>query len=96
MYANSQADTLLSQARGTSDTNARDAIYQQFATVLEKDQPAIFLYAPDFLYVVPQTLQGIQLGALTDPAERFLNVYQWYDQTSRIWDVFAPNTTLTQ
>lgn len=92
MYANSQADSLLSQARGTIDASARDALYQQFAAIVQKDQPAVFLYAPDFLYVVPQNLQDIQLGALTDPAERFLNVYQWYDQTTRIWDVFAPKS----
>ncbi len=95
MYANSQADALLSQARGTSDQQARDALYQQFAQIVEKDQPAVFLYAPDFLYIVPQGLQGIDLGALTVPADRFLNIYQWYDQTSRIWDVFA-QPTLTQ
>jgi peptide/nickel transport system substrate-binding protein len=96
MYTNTKVDALLSQARGTSEATTRDSLYQQFEQQIEKDQPAVFLYAPDFLYVVPQGLQGIQLGALTDPAERFLNIYQWYDQTSRIWDVFAPNTASTQ
>jgi len=90
MYANSQADSLLSQARGESDQNARDTLYQEFAQQLQKDEPAVFLYAPDFLYVVPQGMQGLQLGALTTPAERYLNVYQWYDETTRVWDVFAP------
>lgn len=93
MYTNSSADALLSQARGTADTQARNALYQQFAAQLAKDQPAVFLYAPDFLYLVPKDLEGVQLGALTDPSERFLNVYQWYDQTTRIWDVFAPAST---
>jgi peptide/nickel transport system substrate-binding protein len=91
MYASSQADSLLSQARATSDPRTRDSLYEQFAQDVQKDQPAVFLYAPDFLYVVPQDLQGIQLGALTDASDRFLNVYQWYDQTTRVWDVFAPN-----
>lgn len=93
MYANSQADSILSQARGTSDQRTRDNLYEQFAQIVQKDQPAVFLYAPDFLYVVPQSLQGVQLGALTDASDRFLNVYQWYDQTTRVWDVFAPAST---
>lgn len=101
MYANSQADSILSQARGTSDPDSRDKLYEQFAQIVQKDEPAVFLYAPDFLYVIPQDLQGVQLGALTQPSDRFLNVYQWYDQTSRVWDAFVPasaepNTTVTQ
>lgn len=93
MYANSAADSLLSQARATSDQETRDSLYQQFSQIVQKDQPAIFLYAPDFLYIVPQDLQGVQLGALTDDSDRFLNVYQWYTETSRIWNAFVPAST---
>lgn len=96
MYASAQADSLLTQARAASDENSRDALYGQFAQVLEKDAPAVFLYAPDFLYVVPQNMLGVELGALTTPAERFLNAYQWYDETTRIWDLFAPPSVSIQ
>ncbi|MDR3571611.1 MAG: ABC transporter substrate-binding protein [Candidatus Pacebacteria bacterium] len=89
MYASAQADALLSQARATSDETTRSNLYQQFAQIVQKDQPAVFLYSPDFLYLVPQGLQGVQLGALTSASDRFLNVYQWYTQTSRIWNAFA-------
>ncbi|HEV3245367.1 MAG TPA: ABC transporter substrate-binding protein [Candidatus Paceibacterota bacterium] len=91
MYASSKADPLLSQARATSDQATRDGLYQQFAQIVQQDQPAVFLYAPDLLYVVPQNLEGIELGALTGPSDRFMNVYQWYDQTTRIWDALAPS-----
>lgn len=94
MYANSKADSLLSQARGTSDPSARSSLYQQFVQQVQNDEPAVFLYAPDFLYAVPQNLEGVQLGALTDASDRFLNVYQWYDQTTRIWDAFVPATPI--
>ncbi len=92
LYTNSKADSLLTQARATIDKTARDNLYQQFAQIVAKDQPAIFLYAPDFLYLVPKTINEIQLGALTIPAERFLNIYQWYSDTQRVWSIFAPNT----
>jgi peptide/nickel transport system substrate-binding protein len=89
MYANAKADTLLAQARATTDQKDRDALYQQFAAIVKKDVAAVFLYAPDFLYVVPNNIQNIDLGALTTPGERFINAYQWYTDTERVWEIFA-------
>ncbi len=89
MYANSKTDSLLSDARATTDRKQRDKIYSQFATIVEKDQPAIFLYSPEFIYTVQRSVQGIELGALTTPAERFLNVYDWYTDTERVLEIFA-------
>lgn len=90
LYANSKTDALLSQARATTEKKTRDALYEQFAAALVKDRPAIFLYAPDFLYAVPSDIHGIALGALTAPSDRFANVYQWYTETEYVWSVFAP------
>ncbi len=90
MYANAKTDALLGQARATTERVTRDKLYEQFATTLIKDVPAIFLYAPDFLYVVPGDIRGIALGALTVPADRFANVYQWYTDTEYVWAIFAP------
>ncbi len=89
MYANTKADTLLAQARATTDRKEREKLYNSFAGIIAKDEPAIFLYAPDFIYVVPKTLRGVDLGALTTPSERFLNVYQWYVETERVWNFFT-------
>jgi peptide/nickel transport system substrate-binding protein len=89
MYANTKADALLSQARATTDERARNKLYAQFAAIVAKDQPAIFLYSPEFIYIVPTTLEGIQIGALTTPAERYLNVYQWYTDTKQVWSIFT-------
>ena len=92
MYANPQTDALLSQARVTTNENARNALYEQFEDLLVADVPAIFLYAPDFLYIVPNDLRGIELGALRSGAERFENAYQWYVDTENVWLVFASKT----
>jgi peptide/nickel transport system substrate-binding protein len=89
LYANSKVDSLLSQARTTSDKKTRDGLYQQFVTAVQKDRPAIFLYSPDFIYIVPSRIRDIQIGALSGASERFLNVYQWYTDTERIWDFFV-------
>ncbi len=89
LYDNPAADTLLTQARGTSDEETRDKLYSQFATIVQQDQPAVFLYSPDFIYIVPRSLQGVALGALTDPSDRFADVKDWYVQLERVWTVFA-------
>ena len=89
LYANSKTDALLTQARATNDQNTRKKLYTQFASIIAKDQPAVFLYAPEFLYAVPTRLEGLQLGALTSPSERFATVYQWYTDTEHVWGVFA-------
>lgn len=95
LYANANADTLLSQARATAKKEDRDKLYQEFADLIREDQPAIFLYAPDFLYVFPKNVVGVRVGSLTVPSERFQNVHQWYTDTERVWDIFVDsNQTL--
>ncbi len=89
MYANSKVDTVLAQARATTDSKQREKLYTQFNTEIEKDVPAIFLYAPEFIYIVPNAVQGIKLGALSTPSERFLNVHEWYTDTERVWSIFT-------
>ncbi len=88
MYTNAKADLLLTQARATTNKKDRDDLYSQFSAIVEKDRPAIFLYSPDFIYIVPSGVRGIDIGALTTPAERFQAVNEWYTDTERIWTLF--------
>jgi len=94
LYANPRTDSLLSEARATTNEGVRANLYSRFATIIESDHPAIFLYAPDFLYIVPEHLRGIELGALKNGADRFGNVHQWYMDTERVWKIFAPEDQL--
>lgn len=89
-YANPKVDKFLEQARAETDTTKREKLYEKFTEEIVNDAPAIFLYAPEFLYVVPSKIHGFSLNALTTPSERFLNVYQWYIDTDNVWKIFAP------
>ena len=89
MYANSKTDTLLASARALTSRSDRENLYNSFSTIIAKDQPAVFLYSPEFIYIVPNTLHGIRLGALTTPSERFQNVYEWYVNTELVWNFFT-------
>ncbi|MEK7133506.1 MAG: peptide ABC transporter substrate-binding protein [Patescibacteria group bacterium] len=89
MYANSRVDVLLAEARATIDRKRREKLYDQFNEEIRKDAPAVFLYAPEFIYVVPKFLLGVELGPLTAPSERYLNAHEWYTDTERVWSIFT-------
>ena len=90
LYTNTKADKLLEEARTISDRDSRFDKYRALEQEIQSDIPAIFIYSPDFLYVVPKNLQGFSLGHITIPAERFLDIWKWYVETEKVWKVFAP------
>ena len=89
MYTNSKADKLLEQIRVATDTDAKAQEFAQLGSLITADDPAVFLYAPDFIYAVPKSLQGLELGTLVTPADRFAQVKDWYVETERVWNFFA-------
>ena len=89
LYTNAKVDSLLAKARATTNRREREKLYEKFVEYIAEDQPAIFLYAPKFIYVVPNDLYGVELGALTGASDRFLNVHQWYTDTERVWNIFT-------
>jgi len=91
MYANTKVDKLLEDARATLDTSSRIKKYEAFASEVEKDVPAIFLYSPEFIYIVPGKIQNIFLWTITLPFERFLNINNWYIETNNLWKMFLKN-----
>jgi len=94
LYANIKADKLLEQARNMTNSKDRDAKYEQFKTEIKKDIPAIFLYYPDFIYVLPKNIKGVELGSATVPSERFLHVSKWYIDTDSVWQIFTKKMNL--
>ncbi len=87
MYANGKADALLDAIRTTNDEDARAAKYAQFDQLIRTDIPAIFLYAPDFIYAVPKSLKNIRINSMTLPADRWSNVPEWYLETEDVWNI---------
>lgn len=87
-YANITVDNLLEKAREEKDLEARTEMYEEFHSEIINDIPGIFLYAPDFIYVMSDKIQGMQLQNTTIPSERFLNVHEWYVNTEKVWKIF--------
>ncbi|MBX4215723.1 hypothetical protein KW797_02150 [Candidatus Parcubacteria bacterium] len=93
LYTNAKADKLLEELRGTQDESARRAKYAAFEAEIANDQPAIFVYSPDFVYLVSERLKGLTLSNVTVPSDRFLGVKDWYLATDQVWKVFTRFTT---
>ena len=89
MYANITTDELLEEGRQISDRDERIRIYKQFQKEIAEDIPAIFVYAPDFIYILPHNINGVETGTISIPSERFLDIYKWYIRTDKIWKIFA-------
>jgi peptide/nickel transport system substrate-binding protein len=96
LYVNSKVDKILESARAISDAKDRNAKYADFANIIATDQPVVFTYAPSFLYVLSEKVQGVKIGQLTTPGERFANIEKWYVETNRIWNIFLPAKTFNE
>lgn len=89
LYTNGRADKFLENARSASNPEIIEKDYKAFAEELRADIPAIFLYTPNFLYVVPEKVKAINLGSLTVSQDRFLGIRDWYIDTNKVWEIFV-------
>lgn len=93
MYTNAKVDSILEDAFITTDEETRIKKYAQFEDEIKKDMPAVFLYSPNFIYVVSNDLKGISIDHIISPGDRFADVYSWYTETEDVWKIFAKNRT---
>ncbi len=89
MYTNTKVDKILEDAYVTIDEKARVKKYAQFEDEIKKDIPAVFLYSPDFIYVVSKNLKGFKMGNIISPSDRFFDSYLWYTKTDNVWKMFS-------
>ena len=89
MYTNAKVDKILEDAFTTTNENQRTEKYAQCATAIENDMPAVFLYSPDFIYVVSKDVKNLSLDRITSPSDRFLSSYSWYTNTDDVWKIFS-------
>ncbi|MFA6416395.1 MAG: ABC transporter substrate-binding protein [Candidatus Paceibacterota bacterium] len=88
-YTNVTADKLLEEARSATDEKTKLTKYRLFQKEIAKDQPAVFLYSPYYLYLLSNDIKGAKFPAITNPAERFASIHLWYNKTDRLWRFLA-------
>lgn len=90
LYVNNKVDKILEGIRESATITDLNAEYRKVQTIIADDYPALFLYQPKFIYVVPNKLKGINLPIIASSADRFAQIHKWYFKTDRVWPIFAP------
>ena len=81
MYNDPKADASLINIRTQSE---REDDIETFLSIWSEDMPAIFLYAPSYLFIGPEHFTLPQ--EITHTSERFNTVNQWYQRTRHVWN----------
>jgi len=82
-YKNQSLDKLLEETRQILDEDRRLENMKQIQTILVADEPAIFLYNPYYLYLLPRRVQGMNIKYANLPSERWSDVENWFIYTKR-------------
>lgn len=68
----------LEQARTNPDRGRRAELYASFQYRFQDQVPALLLYYPVYNYAVDSLVQGLRIGPLFDPSDRFSSITGWH------------------
>jgi len=77
-WDNRTASEFLEQARMTVDLGERERLYRNFQVLFMRELPSLPLFYPVYTYAVTEDMNGISLGPIFEPSDRFNNVHDWY------------------
>ncbi len=77
-WDNRSASEFLEQARMSVDIGERERLYRNFQVLFMREIPSLPLFYPTYTYAITDDINGINLGPIFDPSDRFYNVHQWY------------------
>ncbi|MEJ2710181.1 MAG: peptide ABC transporter substrate-binding protein [Anaerolineales bacterium] len=81
-----QASEYLEQARVETDLGEREKRYRNFQVRFTTEMPALPLYYPVYSYAVDESVQGVRMGPLFSPSDRFDTLRSWYLVAGRATD----------
>jgi len=77
-WDNRSASEFLEQARMTVDLAERERLYRNFQVLFMRELPSLPLFYPVFTYAITDEINGVNLGPIFEPADRFNNVHDWF------------------
>lgn len=87
-YANIEVDKLLDKARTATSSEQKEAALLAATNIMGREAPALFLYVPNFVYVIDNRISTPTMTKLSKPSERFMNVGDWHMNTDKLWPIF--------
>jgi peptide/nickel transport system substrate-binding protein len=77
-WDNRSASEFLEQARMTVDLSERMRLYRNFQVLFMRELPSLPILYPVYTYAVSGDINGVNLGPVFEPSDRFNNVHDWY------------------
>lgn len=74
-------DTLMISRNAEERKKASEGVVR----ILSEESPAIYLYSPSYIYPLDKSIQGVTLKRVSEDANRFYDIENWYIKTKRIW-----------
>ncbi len=76
-YSYERVDILLEDARRSTKLDIRKKNYSLFQRYLTQDSPAMFLYHPNYTYVVKDSVEISDISNIYYPYQRFDDIEYW-------------------
>jgi len=84
-YTNIKVDGLLEKILASKDQAEKDKYFQELEKEINQDRPAIFIYSPDFIYLMDKNVKNVIIDKINTPSERLNHVNDWYIRTEKVW-----------
>lgn len=88
-YANIKTDAILEEFLTTPESELDPETVNNFISEIQNDIPAIFLYSPQFLYLISKDIQGVNINQINIASDRFNDITNWFINTDRVWKIFT-------
>lgn len=85
LYNNKKVNKILEDMRQISEPMKRAAKLEEFQSLVLGDAPAVFLYSPNYIYVVKNNIKNINIEKIGIPSARFSKVNEWNIEAERVW-----------
>jgi peptide/nickel transport system substrate-binding protein len=82
-WDNRSASEFLEQARMNVDFGERERLYRNFQVLFMRELPSLPLLYSTYTYAVSDDINGVSLGPIFEPGDRFNNVHTWFILTGR-------------
>jgi len=77
-WDNRSASEFLEQARMTVDLSDRERLYRNFQVLFMRELPSLPILYPVYSYAISNDINGVNLGPIFEPSDRFNNVHDWF------------------
>jgi len=85
LYENKSVDNLIEISRETMNDSKRQSALSSLQSLIVGDQPAVFLFSPDYTYISKPQLEGFEETEINSASGRFKNIENWYIKTARVF-----------